>query len=277
METSNKFFIIIGKYITALIFILFATVSFSETIELSVPAYSDGTHVYFHDLLKQSLEANGHKVTLKSSFKIQKTLPQKRAVYMFENDSLSIMWLLQSKERDKKYASAEVGITDNLIGHRILLIPRGKQHLYNAVNNLDDFRKTGLAGGFDESWFDVEVWNANNLKIYELDGAKRLIYRMVAEKNRGVDYFSRGFNEIITDAAAHPDLDIEKRLMLIYDRDFLFYLSPSTVKYKKILEDSLGKAKSSGLMNKLIRRHWAKAFTQLNFDKRVKIYLKTPE
>jgi len=264
--------IIIHICIIALATTLAPFSSHAETIILKAPSFIDGTHEYYHDLLRQSLEAAGQELILEPS---PKHLPQKRAVSMLEDDMLSLLWLVQTRARDEKFTPVKVGITNNLIGHRILFIPKGGQENYDRINTLGDFRKTGLVGGFGKNWFDVKVWRENNLKYIEKDGEWRNLYRMVGA-NRGIDYFSRGFNEIASEARLHPNLDIEKRLMLIYDRDFRFYLSPSAAKYKEILEDSLKKAKSSGLMDKLIRKHWADAFSELTFDGRVKIRLKAP-
>ena len=65
--------------------------------------------------------------------------------------------------------------------------------------------------------------------------------------------------------------------MFIYDRDFRFYLSPSAAQYKDVLEDALFQAQESGLIDRLIRSYWADDFLELNFDKRVKIELETPD
>ncbi len=275
MKTNCKILCSIRRSFIALMLILSATSSNAKIVEMSVPSFVDGIHKYYHELLIESIKENGYLPVVAIS-PGAKNIPQKRAIKMLEHDMLSTLWLVQSKARDEKYTPVEIGITNNLIGHRIMFIPKGTQVLFDNINTLEDFRKSGLTGGFGKNWFDVKVWNANNLKSYEMDGDWRRLYLMVAHRNRGIDYFSRGFNEIMIEAQTQPALDIEQRLMLIYDRDFRFYLSPSAAKYKQILEESLTKAKKSGLMDKLIRKHWSKSFSQLNFDKRIKIRLKTP-
>ncbi len=276
MGTNLQFFRLMGKSMIAVVLTLLVTASHAGVVELTIPSFADGKHKYYHELLKESLKANGQMPIIVIPPQ-GKNIIQKRAVKMLTHDMLSTLWLVQSKARDEKYTPVEIGITNNLIGHRIMFIPKGTQVLFDKINSLEDFRLSGLVGGFGKNWFDVKVWNANNLKSYEMDGDWRRLYRMVAHRNRGIDYFSRGFNEIMVEAETQPNLEVEQRLMLIYDRDFRFYLSPSASKYKAIIEESLDKAKKSGLMNKLIRKHWTKSFSQLNFDKRVKIRLKTPE
>lgn len=244
-----------------------------DGLKLVIPTYPDNTHLFYVELLEKSLDAAGVKYTEE----FQKDLPQNRAVQMLDEGKLSLMWQLASAERDAKYTRVNVGLTNGLIGQRILLIPSDKEDVYAHVQNLDDFRKLGKVGGFGKNWFDAKVWKANDLKYEEIDGEWRVIYNMVAEGNRDLDYFSRGFTEIIGDAAAHPNLKIEEHLVLIYDRDFYYYLSSSAAPYKEIIQNALLKAKASGLIDELVQKYWAESFAKLNMDKRVKIQLETPK
>lgn len=265
------------KWIIRILFIfsgcmMFSLQAMAENIHLTIAALPDGKHEYFQALLQKSLDAAGHEVT----FTLKEGMSQPRIVRMLDTGQISLRWLLQNKKRDQKYTPVEVGITNGLIGRRVLFIPKNKQNLYEGVQTLKDFRKLGLIGAFGKNWFDVNVWQANKLEYIEIEGEWRVIYKMLSKGNRGVDYFSRGVNEILEEAKFHPYLDIEKKLLLIYDRDYRFYLSKSAKQYKKTLEAALRKAKKSGLMEKLVRQYWGKDLKQLDVDRRVAIYLKTP-
>jgi hypothetical protein len=161
-----------------------------------------------------------------------------------------------------------------------LFIKKGDQPLYDKVNTLDDFRKLNLTGGMGRDWFDAKVWKINLLLFKEHSGDWRAIYRMIPD-GRDYDYFPRGLNEILVEAGKYPKLGIENRLVLIYDRDFRFYLSKQGVnagaKYKNILNSIMQKAKESGLIDKLVRKYWAGDFDTLKYDDRIKIHLKTPQ
>ena len=65
-------------------------------------------------------------------------------------------------------------------------------------------------------------------------------------------------------------------MLLIYERDFWFYVTESYSEIQPVLEEALINAKETGLMDKLIRKHWAGDFEKLNYDQRIKIHLKTP-
>lgn len=258
---------------TLLALLLCATNAFADEIILTVPSNEDQSHTYYHELLQQSLEAEGHKVILKNAG----VAPQKRHVMWLDQSEITLYWLVQSAERDTAYVPVDVGITNGLIGHRILFIPKGAQSQYDEVKNLDDFRKLDKIGAFGNGWFDVKVWRANNLKLLEEDGDWKKIYKKLELGNRGIDYFSRGFHEILIEAKENDLLDIEKKIMLIYDRDFRFYLSKKDGNLKPILTKALEKAKATGMIDKLLRKHYEESYKVLNFDGRVKIPLALPK
>lgn len=260
----------------AALFLLVSNAS-SDVITLHIPIIDDSPkqHAFYHELLETALKEDGHTPKL-----ITPTLPQLRIKSYLDKGKISIYWMVESDERNKHYLPVEVGLTNKLIGKRILFIKKGDQYLYDGVNNLDDFRNLKLVGGMGKKWFDIDVWKENNLLYLEHSGNWKVIFRMVA---LGVkyNYFSRGLNEIAEEAKQYPDLAIEKRLVLIYDRDFRFYLSKTGVnagvQYRGLIAHALKKAGESGLVERLVREYWDETLKTLNYDKRIKIYLKTPE
>jgi len=245
-----------------------------ETIELNVGVVRAGGQNYFVALLKEAIIAKGHNAKINVFDK----LPQKRIVYMLKRGELSTSWFLRKKEKDKQFSFVNVKLTNGLIGHRILFIGKGRQQEYDTVNTLEDFRKLNKVGAFGRNWYDVDVWKYNNLKYIERDGAWRpKIYKQIGAGNRGVNYFSRGYFEIVGEYKTYNQyVDIEQRLALIYDRDFVYYLSKPAEKYKKILEEALVNARETGLMDRLMKKHMAESFDAIDLSKRVKIHMKNP-
>jgi hypothetical protein len=249
----------------------------AEVIELHVPIVDDNKarHLFFHELLTKAIESIGHTPKL-----IVQKLPQSRIKEYLDSGDISIFWMIESEERNRSYIPIEVGLTNKLIGKRILFIKKGDQGIFDKVRNLEDFRKLNLVGGMGQGWFDVKVWQANGLTYKEQNANYQPIFRMLAE-GRDYNYFPRGLNEIMLESKEYPDLDVEKRLVLIYDRDHRFYLSKegpyAGSKYKAILNSALKKAQDSGLIDRLVRKYWADDFKELHYDERIKINLKTPK
>ena len=262
---------------SVLTFPLFSPASHADVITLHIPVLEDSPdlHLFFHELLEASLKEAGHTPKL-----IPLWLPQARIREYFDDGILSIYWMVQSRERDAKYNLIDVGLTNGLIGKRILFIKRGDQHRYDNVQTLEDFRALNLVAGIGVGWFDVKVWKANQLRFKEHSGNWKALFEMVP-LGRSYGYFSRGINEILNEAAKYEKLGIENRLVLIYDRDFKFYLSESGInsgsQYKHIIENALKNAEQTGLIKRLMNKYWARDFKTLNYQNRIQLHLQTPK
>ncbi len=241
-------------------------------ITLRMPTLASGNHRYFHKLLTEALRQAGHHLTIVPV----DNLPQTRMALYLENGELDLNWFVQTKERDTKFVPIEFGLTRGLIGQRVLLIPKGAESEYAAVNTLEDFIALNKTAGLGKGWADLQIWKENGLKFMEQDGDWKLLYGMLASRSRGVDYFPRGANEITAEAANRPELAIEPRLLLVYHRDIHFYLSRSQAQLQPVLEAALRKADKSGLHQQLINEFFGPALVGLNLRKRVKINLKVP-
>ncbi len=256
------------------IFCLFTGAGYSdEVIKLKTPIVEIHSKFYYELLNKALIDAG-----FKAEFEILK-ISGNRAKYLLDTDEPIIFYMVESEERNRKYSSVNVGLTNGLIGHRVLLIPMGDGPIYAGVKNLDDFRKLNKVNGSGAKWFGTRVWELNNLRSYKHKGDHRRLFKMVAGRNRGIDYYATGFNEARGELAEYSSMgiELEKRLMFIYDRDYHFYLSKGAAKYKDKLEIALKAAKNTGLINYMVRKHWESSFEELGFDGRTKINLKTPE
>lgn len=147
------------------IFIIMPLHGYSQKIHLNL-AVRD-SYDYISELLVESLELQGHQVSIKGIT----NLPHQRVMDMLKSgDVLSLHWRGQSPKWDFKFTTVEVDLTGGLKGHRVLFIPEKKQVDYDGIDNLDDFRRLGKIGGFGKGWSDIDIWKANRLAYYEVDG-----------------------------------------------------------------------------------------------------------
>jgi len=255
------------------ILLFITTKALSETVILTIPTVSEipRQKEFFHELLTTALLESGHTPILTN-----KTYPQKRVIQQLDSGNLSLFWMISSKQRDEKYIPVKVNLTQQLIGKRILFIRHGDQHLYDNVKTLADFRNLHLIAGMGMNWFDSTVWKVNGLDYKEKEGNWKGIFKMIP-RGHSYDYFARGINEIVSEASQYPDLDIEKNLAFIYERDFQFYLSKEGVNagkpYQKVLTEALQNAQATGLLSRLAEKYWGNNLKQLNYEQRTKIYL----
>lgn len=230
-------------------------------------------HAYYHELISSAMTAQGHTVTIEAL----EPVPQPRIVAELEAGNVTLYWFLATDERDKLYVPVGVNITNGLIGKRVMLVPKGQASLYAQVKNVNDLQALDKIGAFGNvTWFDVEVWKASGLKFYAYSGEwNPALFKLVAA-NRGADYFPRGLTEVLAEASLYPELEIEPKLLLVYDRDQQFYLAKDQEALRQPLADALNAAKSSGLIDQLVNKHFGTSLTQLQPDTRVAIQLTAP-
>jgi len=243
-----------------------------ESMTLTIASQIDGGHQFYHELLYESLSRAGHEVRIETP---SEHIPQKRVIKMMQSNQLSLTWLLSTSERDERYISVNVPLTNGLIGKRILLIPPELQARFDSIGTINELRESNLVAGLGINWFDVDVWKTNQLSVYLEDGEWRSLYQKLTSDGY-VNYFPRGINEITAEAEMNQHLAIEKRLLLVYEVDFKFYLSPQMAKYKPSIESALLQAKQEGLIDQLVDKYWGAAYQDLNSSERVVINLELP-
>ncbi|WP_341665107.1 hypothetical protein [Vibrio sp.] len=254
------------------LFIMCHSVFAQDEIILTLPSQKDSGHDFYHDLLHTALIDSGYNVTINIP---REHIPQKRAIKMVEAGQLSLTWLIGTQERNLRYTPVKVPLTNGMIGKRILLIPPELQSEFNKVNSLEDLQQSEMVAGLGMNWYDIDVWKTNQLPVYVEDGEWRSLYSKLTPDGM-VNYFPRGMTEIVDEVKQNKHLAIEQRLMLVYDKDFYFYLSDAAAGYQAVIEKALQQAKKSGVMEKLIKKHWQHTYEQIAPDQRVVINLSLP-
>lgn len=267
-----------GLYIlsTCLLLLFYVSESQAERITLHTVALEEHSeqHQFFHELLTQSLTAAGYTPEL-----IIHKLPHLRANMHLKTGDISVMWLVESKARNEMFLPIETGLTNGLIGQRLMLIRKNNQYRFDGIDSHNDIRMKGLHTALGRQWFDVDVWRANDLPYVLVDGNWKRMFTLL--KKGRVDYLSRSVIEIRQEQKEHPELVVEKNLMLVYDRDYRFYLSRSGpvngAQYYHQLQDALRQAKASGLIDTLVKKYWSDDFRQLDYFQRRHLILNTPD
>ncbi|MDK2124203.1 type 2 periplasmic-binding domain-containing protein [Parachitinimonas caeni] len=249
-----------------------ASSAWAANLSINFPVSEDGRHQFFQELLVESLKAAGHNVSLNGV-----DIPRHKRSYLFlESGKIDLLWMLPSAERDARFTRINQPLTRGLIGTRILLIPPGEESRFASINSLEDFKRTGMVGGFGGGWVDIAIWKANGLPTYEHNGEWNDLFRLVASKMRGIDYFPRGANEIGREAAMHSNLIIEPRLMLTYPADFHYYIARNRRDLIDALNTALPQAMKNGVYDRLYKQHLEPIARSLNLSERRNIKLELP-
>ena len=230
---------------------------------------------YVQAVLAEALDAGGHEMDIR-------LLPQPRGVpmprqeLMLQRGDISVLMLGRTAERDSRFLPVPVGMTDNLVSHRILFIPKGRQPQYDAVHTLEQFRRLGKVADMGEAWGDRLIWELNGLPVETLSGDWRRLYRMLESADRGVTYLPRGAHEISREWWKYPELEVEQHLAFVYAQDHILYVAPQEHELQQLLSEVINQAHESGLIRKLIASHFAAVFEPpINLHQRRLILLRS--
>ncbi|MGL4605451.1 MAG: hypothetical protein ACRCU9_15040 [Iodobacter sp.] len=251
------------------VWLLLAAFASAETLDIHLMSRRDQQHQYYHQLVLQSLQAQGHQVRVIP----EPDMPLVRIYKQLENGGLSGHWLLQTAERDRQFLRVNIPLTFGLIGQRVLLVKKGESAAYAHIHNLRDLQLSNKRAGMAQGWLDVAIWKENHLPVYEQSGDWQVLYKLIGAKDRGVDYLPRGAIEAAVEIAQYPDLEIEPHLLLSYERDFVFYISPHYPKLRDQIEQALQAAQASGLQRRLFNQWLESEVKTLNLNQRSVIYL----
>ncbi|WLD58774.1 hypothetical protein NFC81_03010 [Salinispirillum sp. LH 10-3-1] len=246
------------------------TFSEPKVVELRLGG-TEEAFAYNSLVLTEALQAAGYQVAIT----YVENVPMSRMEVMLERGEVSAHILGETATRSARYLPVRVGMTDNLVGQRVLFIKSGDQPRFNDVHSLAELRERNLVAGLGEAWRDVAIWQANTLPLYTLSGDWKYLYGMVASGRRSVDYLPRGAHEMALEWKQFPGLDVEENLVFVYEKDHILYVTPTDEALHALLQDVLQEAEASGLIRRLAREFFQAAYEPpVNLDQRRVLRLK---
>lgn len=262
--TTRPFFLVLTILLLAT-----GTAWAGQVLHLRAPSLTEGSHAYYHELMVKAFAAEGIELRIDPV----PDPPKARLGMMLAKGDLAITWMVQSAERDKTYVPVNVPLTNGMVGQRVLMIRPQDQPLFDKVRTLDDLRRLGVRAGMGRDWAEQDIWQRNGLPVTNPSGNWHRLFDMLAVGGRDVDYIPRALSEILIEAPAHPDLAVERHLLLVYDRDVRFYLSPLAANLAPILERGLRRLRDEGTQERLLEKHFGRARSIMDVDRRTVLYL----
>lgn len=261
------------KVLATLLFIMPLGLVEAQNIEIAVGSNRSSFN-YTAEILTRALAAEGYNAIIR----YVGIIPTPRLEYMMAAGDVSCFILSKTAARSSRFLTVDVGMTNGLVSHRILFIRKEDQPLFDKVYTLSDLQKLSKVVGMGESWGDVAIWKENALPVKTIGGDWKRLYMMVASGRRNVDYLSRGAQEMVSEYLEHPELAVEKNLVLVYPKDHVLYVSPKKPELHKLLTDVMTKAQASGLIAQVARELYPDVYLPpVNLDQRRVIHLALPE
>lgn len=260
----------LSRLLLGLLAILFWTCAGqADPVILRLPVTPSGNHVLYHEMLVAAFNAAGQPVEVQ----IVEGPTKLRLPRMLMRGDITILWMIRSEARDRQFVPVRIPLTGGLIGQRVMMIRPEDQPLFDKVQTLEDFQKLGMLAGMGRDWVDRSIWAANGLATTSPTADWRLLYGMMEARNRDIDYIPRGITEIVAEARDHPKLTIEKRLILRYERDQQFYVSPVAAFLAPTLERGLRIIRENGTYAALLEKHFGPALREVGAQNRITIPL----
>ncbi|MFL9886958.1 hypothetical protein PQR68_00320 [Paraburkholderia agricolaris] len=168
-------------------------------------------------------------------------------------NAINLLWTSMDVEAERGLPVVRIPINRGLIGYRVFIIRKDRQVDFDRVQSLSDLRT--LTGGQGLGWVDTEIMRAARLNI------ETVPYETVFDMIQGgrLDYFPRGLVEAFAelDEPRHRErnLVVEKRLLLKYRSDLIFYVSAEHESLARTINRGLVKAYLDGSYMRLFNAH----------------------
>ncbi len=227
----------------------------SDPMRYVYPPPESGADVRMHfywDILQLALEATHPTWGSFSMQASQKVMTPARAEMQLDNSlEITVMARTTSQAREKSLIPIRIPLDKGLTGYRLFLIKASKQTALSGIRSTRELRQFRI--GQAANWIDVEILRNAGLDVVTGPTYEGLFSMLEADR---FDLLSRGVNEISAELAAnaqaHPNLAIEKKLVLYYPlpRYFFFARTPEGEKLARRAEEGLRILLRNGVFQK---------------------------
>ncbi len=199
-----------------------------------------------------------------------------RGVRMLANDEIDLVFLSTSREREDMFLPVRVPLLKGLLGFRLLLINPLDQPRFSDVTTLSDLTED-FRLGFNPHWVDYRIYENAGFDMVSSVSYDELFAMLDAGR---FDIFPRGVNEVwqelIFFRSAHPNIDVERELLLYYPFPVFFFVRPENDQLRERLYRGLELIQEDGRFQKLLMRHYQPFVEKARLPQRRLIELENP-
>jgi hypothetical protein len=183
-------------------------------------------------------------------YKVQQDTGEQRTQGRYVDDVISgkvdVMWAATDQDIENKLQPVRIPLLKGLLGHRIFLIHKDDQVKFDQVKTFADLQRLRLGQG--TTWADTKILEANKLTVVKTNKYPSLLHMLDGGR---FDAFPRGVQEPWSEVNSVPglELEVEKKIMLVYKMPFYFFVSKNNQKLAKDLELGLNRAIADGSFN----------------------------
>ncbi|WKE65780.1 hypothetical protein PVT67_00550 [Gallaecimonas kandeliae] len=209
------------------------------------------------------------------SIKLSEPMEQGRVVHELASGAkVQIGVFAPDPQRVKQLLAVPVPLAKGLLGWRLCFIRQGDQGRFDAIHSLKDWQASGLSLGQLKHWPDTPILQANRLKVLTSSRYENLFPMLAGGR---FDCFPRAAVEILDEAHRHPELAIERHLVLRYPLTLLYFVSPKYPRLAERIHKGLDMARQDGDFDRLFDRYFGPAIRELHPKDRTVLELSNPD
>ena len=171
-----------------------------------------------------------------------------RATEELKTGGINVFWAGVTPKLEETFRPIYIPVLKGLLGHRIFIIKKGTQSLFDNINTLSDLKV--LKAGQGSTWGDTRV-----LKGADIPTATTLKYNNLFRMLEGdrFDYFPRAVHEPWSEVVSRPELNltVEKRILLIYPFAMYFFVEKDNKRLHDMINQGFELAIKDGSFDRL--------------------------
>ena len=237
------------RFVLLLLFCVFSVwqVSLAEERVLNVKVVSrgDDNAAYAIDMIRLGLNKFGTPFNLQIE---SEALSANKLREELLAGKIDIIWTATNMDMEESALPVRIPLFKGLLGHRILLVHKDNQHLFDNVRSFDQVQTFKFGQG--SGWTDTTIMQANGLEVVTATKYEGLFYMTDGKR---FDAFPRGVHEPWGEMAARPDLElsVDRNLMFVYKMPYYLIVAPNRPKLAAALESGLHQAIDDGSFDEI--------------------------
>jgi hypothetical protein len=217
----------------------------ADVVNIKIVSRGDDNAKYSIAMLNLGLEKAGKPFKIDISNDVLS--PQKLLEELMAGN-IDVIWMGTSIEIEKQAIPVRVPIFKGLSGHRILIVHKDNEHLFDKVTTLE--QALAFTYGQGKTWSDTPILEANGLKIVPAIKYEGLFF--MADGKR-FDAFPRGVHEPWGELTKRPELDlvVDSNIMFVYPKPYYLIVTPKRPELAAEIERGLLLAIDDGSFDQL--------------------------
>jgi hypothetical protein len=210
---------------------------------------SDPKEALILKILKLAVAKSGTKYSYEE---YAEPITAARMLNLVRDGNMSIMWAGTQIKYEEEMYPIRIPVLKGLLGHRVFIIRKGDQFLFDNVKTFSDFQKIPLGQG--RFWGDTAVLKNAGMNV--IDPVKYASIFYMLEGGR-FDYFPRAIHEPWSEIAQRRELNltVEENLLLIYPLAMYFFVSRDNMSLARDIERGFRLAIEDGSYDEMFFSH----------------------